>query len=112
MSTIPKPGDLVLIKTTEEPVIVLETRILSQEDSLKLAGGGYGNMPSRTLLQVRRPVAGQNGISHQVDTFYLEEVEFPADRTSRLRAEYNAMQVAEKTAEPAAKDPESKSSIN
>ena len=106
MSTIPKPGDLVLIKTTEEPVIVLETWTVSH-------GEWFGKLPSNTQLRVRRPVAGQNGISHQIDNFFLEEVEFPNDRSSRLRAEYTAMQQAENSkVEPAATDSASKSSIN
>lgn len=106
MSTIPKPGDLVLIKTTEEPVIVLE--------AIELTGQKYKYpLPSKILLSVRRPVAGQNGIFYQVDTFYLEEVEFPNDRNSRLRAEYVASLRTEDTKEsPAATDSESKSSVN
>lgn len=105
MSTIPKPGDLVLIKTTEEPVIVLATR-----DTKKLSG--YP-LPSSVEVTVRRPVAGQNGISHEINDFYLEEVEFPTDRNLRLKAEYQAMQAAEAAkVEPAATDSESKSSIN
>ncbi len=110
MPNVPKPGDLVLIKTTEEPVIVLAVRTFTEEEAAKLAAYDTGNMPSRTMLTVRRPVAGQDGISHQIDTFYLEEVEFPTDRSKRLREEYSQM-VAEKAAsEPSPVD--SKSSIN
>ncbi len=101
MSTIPKPGDLVLVKTTEEPVIVLAIINIVCPD-----------LPSGVVLRVRRPVAGQDGISHSVNEFYLEEVEFPNDRNRRLKEEYAAMMAEQAASKPQAASSDSTSSIN
>lgn len=77
-----KRGDVAYIKTTGEAVFVLE--IYEGEGS---------------LVDVRRPVMGQNGISHSVDSFRLEELETFDQQRKRFLQEREDLFGTKKTPE-------------
>ena len=83
---VPAPGDLMLVKTTEEPVIILEASPAANPSVNGISG------LSGIRLRVRRPVSGKDGIRHEVSEFFLEELETPIERTRRLHADYTASQ--------------------
>lgn len=67
-----KRGDLAFIRTTGEQVTVL-----TPAESLS----------ESAVVQVRRPVAGQNGIDHIVNEFFLFELESLDEQRKRFLAE-------------------------
>lgn len=73
------PGDLVYIRTTDEPVVVL------RRDSL----ASWLNTES---FVVRRPVQGRNGIRHIRCVFHAFELESPTEHAQRHIDEQKLMQ--------------------
>lgn len=73
-----KAGEVSFIKTTGEAVFVLN--VATPEPK---------NCPSLfdTVVTVRRPVMGQNGVRHLEDRFYLEELETLDEQRKRFIAE-------------------------
>jgi len=71
-----KPGTIAYLKTTEEPVFVLDvTETISNFPAL-----------SGTVVTVRRPVLGEGGFEHRVETFHVEELEsLEAKRKQKLQ---------------------------
>ena len=67
-----KVGELALVKTTNEPVFVLE-----------IAADEKSPLPSKMGATVRIPVVMRDGIDHRVVNFYLEELESSEDFTRR-----------------------------
>lgn len=59
-----KAGEVAFIKTTEEPVFVME--IVAEDE-----------------VTVRRPVAGQDGIRHELDLFSIAELETELEHAQR-----------------------------
>ena len=64
-----KAGEVAFVKTTEEPVFILKTWAHPE------LGQDYAD--------VRRPVAGQDGIRHVEDTFRVEELESELEHAQR-----------------------------
>ena len=67
-----KAGEIVFIKTTEEPVYVLAV--------------------DETSAAVRRPIQTQNGIKHVEETWALSELETSSESDARLAARYKSRQ--------------------
>ena len=74
-----KPGTVALLKSSQEPVFVLE-----------LVQGDAGIL-SNVQAVVRRPVEGNAGISHMIERFYIEELETLEERHTRQIAEMEEM---------------------
>jgi hypothetical protein len=64
-----KSGEVAFLKTTGEAVFVL----------------GYAT--DLTYVDVRRPIAGQNGITHVCERFRVEELESLEDQQTRFMSE-------------------------
>lgn len=71
-----KQGEVAFLKTTGEGVFVLEIK----DPSPKLGD-------KELIVEVRRPVAGQGGIQHKVETFYLNELESYDEQKRRFLSE-------------------------
>jgi len=69
------PGTVIIMKTTDEPCLVLE--VFKPE--------GKPNFPglSGEQVTVRRPILSQTGLTYSVDTFYAEEFETQEARRHR-----------------------------
>lgn len=72
--------DVAFLKTTGEAVTVLAFNDTSPK---------IGDKP--LLVTVRRPVAGQNGITHVVESFYLPELETLEEQRAKFIAERQQM---------------------
>lgn len=99
-----KPGDILIVKTTEEPVLVLAVNqkpsaVLRRFVKLDMETGEevYETIElpklSGTELLVRRPIVSEaSGIAHLVDTFFVEELETMKERQERFMAELKLAQ--------------------
>ena len=67
-----KQDEVAFIKTTGEAVYILD-----------LNAGEY--------VQVRRPIMGQNGVQHQIDTFRPNELETRDEQRAQLLADREEM---------------------
>lgn len=72
-----KPGDVVTVKTTDEPVFVLE---LKNEEP---AHEGF----SGVVVLVKRPLLTQNGVDYKVHEFLLEELTTSEERLAKKAEE-------------------------
>ena len=70
-------GQIVFVKTISEPVFVV--RIIE-------ATSGIPAFP--LVADVRRPVMTENGILHQMDTFWLQELETLEEQRARIQKEF------------------------
>ena len=68
-----KAGEVAFLKTTGEAVYVLAVEPV--------------NEPGAVLVEVRRPIAGQNGIAHATDCFFIGELESLDDQQARFMSE-------------------------
>jgi hypothetical protein len=68
-------GQIVFVRTSEEPVFVLRVYDVKAEDSLTGA-------PAQAA-DVRRPVATEDGTMHLLDTFLVDELETYEDQLQR-----------------------------
>lgn len=85
---MPTSGDILYVKSTEEPVTFLRARNVHFYDSLGLQLNG-----SSKIYIVRRPVVSDIwGISYKFARFLAEELETPEEQTSRLFAKVKARQ--------------------
>ena len=96
-----KAGQVLIIKTTEEPVLVLAVKAPTSDAAclkkfvkLDYETGTevYEDVPlpgiSGTEVIVRRPIMSEaNGIAHLVDTFFVEELETMQERSKRFADE-------------------------
>lgn len=80
---IPTPGDLLVLKTTEEPVLVLSIVETKNAPETALLG---------PLVEVRRPNQGENGIYHTLDQFYAAELESYDEHAERIAAAHRRAQ--------------------
>ena len=67
-----KAGEVVFVKTTGEAVFVLDI---------------VDKFIRPNNVDVRRPIAGQNGITHEVNSFRMEELESLEDQQARFMSE-------------------------
>jgi hypothetical protein len=72
-------GNLAIVKTTEEPVLVLSIDNMASE---------YVGL-SGTVVTVRRPRATQNGTEYEIAKFFCEELETPIERGIRIETDFN-----------------------
>ena len=69
-----KVGEVAFVKTTGEAVLIM--------------GLGIGDFPDLgPLFVAKRPVAGQNGIEHKMESFYAAELESLEEQQARFVAE-------------------------
>jgi hypothetical protein len=73
-----KVGQVATLKTSDEPVFVLDIEECEATTNPKLSG---------VEVKVRRPVGGQDGVRHVVETFHLEELESLDAKHTRQIAE-------------------------
>jgi len=69
-----KPKDVVFIRTTEEPVFVLQVN--SKEEAVtagSIVSTSYPELSGVSAL-VRRPMQGDKGLYHVVERFQIEEL--------------------------------------
>lgn len=90
-----KAGQVAVIRTTDEPVFILSTRLKQHNEN-----------PS-DIATVRRPVMTENGIEHRIEDFYLVELESFDAKKKRMIQEYvdatttqKAIEAQNKTASP------------
>lgn len=92
-----KAGMIACIKTTAEPVYVLDIKPLT---------GGYhvlAGILSGVMAKVRRPMLNENGaVTHVIEDFFVEELETKEENAVRsvqemeaLKAQFKAGQNAE-----------------
>lgn len=84
-----KPGMVVYIKTTEEPVYVLAVSKEPDPSALDeecIAEATHTRVTEQAAI-VRRPVASEDGIRHTIDDFFLSELETDAARKERAYGE-------------------------
>jgi hypothetical protein len=80
------PGIVVFIRTTDEPVFVLD--VVPQENSL------YPSLDATKAI-VRRPILTKDdGIAHNTDHFFLAELETFSQRLHRVAAQNEEEQAA------------------
>ncbi len=84
-----KVGEVVILKSTEEPCFCLSIDP-GQGDP------GYPEL-SGTSVTVKRPVATRDGIEHVVEVRAIEELETIQDRVGRLAKEYSQYQASKIT---------------
>jgi hypothetical protein len=78
-------GEVVYVKSSEEPVIVLNVRKLRNEELGKKFPAEY-NGPD-TVVTVRRPqMTESQGITYQIYDFLQVELETSAEQSNRLYA--------------------------
>lgn len=84
-----KYGDVVYVKSTEEPVTVIGTRPIKDDERSK-----YPDYPEvQTVVTVRRPVMKEStGISYAFFEFLDVELESGSDQTNRLFAKMKERQ--------------------
>jgi hypothetical protein len=86
-----KIGDLMFIKSSEEPVIVLAL------DGIAI------DHPENTI-EVRRPIVGQDGTRYEIATFYRFELETPEEQDLRkiedIKRRHRLTQAAQKETGP------------
>lgn len=70
-----KVGEVAFLKTTDEPVFVLEIN----------DAGEQGFFPQ--VATVRRPVQGDSGVHHDSENFYAIELESLEEKKARFKAE-------------------------
>lgn len=85
------PGNVVYVKTTEEPNLILKT-----EQQAPAYEGFSGE-----VVYVRRPLVTDQGIKHINDVFFAEELETPEDKHFRV---YNDLAGVRETFKGQAKD--------
>lgn len=78
-----KQGEVAFVKTTGEAVFVLSFK----DPSPKLGDKDF-------LAVVRRPIAGQDGVRHEINEFFTGELETIDQQRDRMVAEQ--MKIAEK----------------
>lgn len=76
-----KVATVAFLKTTEEPVFVLA---LGKKEDVNEGLSG-------DVATVRRPVVGEQGVSHKIEVFYTEELESLEDKRKRNIAEFSSM---------------------
>lgn len=76
-----KPAEIAIIRTTGEPVLVLETN----EGDAPYAGF------TGTKVKVRRPVETREGIIHKLDEFLEEELETESALMARKLQQFTNM---------------------
>jgi hypothetical protein len=86
-----KAGQVALIRTTEEPVFVLEV----------VVGKTIPDAPEleQVIARVRRPVQGEEGVRHLVETFYVQELETQEDKHTRQISEMEELKARFKPGE-------------
>lgn len=72
-----KPGEIAIIKTTEEPVAVIF------QDDQHWAGRVPADWKS---YRVRRPMGGKDGVTHNLETFYDWELKSLDDVKAEQKA--------------------------
>jgi hypothetical protein len=76
-------GDVVYVKSTEEPVVVMQTR---QADAAEFDGKKFpvGYSGNQEVVVVRRPVMSEGGIRYAFFDFLKVELESSDEQTQRL----------------------------
>jgi hypothetical protein len=80
-----KAGTTAIIKSTQEPVMVLHVapgKTLPEAPDLE-----------QTVVIVRRPVQGSDGVRHVVETFWIQELETQEEKHTRQLAEMEEMKM-------------------
>ena len=83
-----KATDLVFIRTTEEPVVVLRV-----DDTKETSE--FPDLSGLTVL-VRRPVQGEKGLFHVTERFHVEELATNADMRMAEAVRFNEARSAAK----------------
>jgi len=78
-----KPSDVAFLRTTQEPVFVLD---IKEGTSVQKFPGLSGQVAT-----VRRPSEGREGIRHTIEFFSVEELETLDDRHKRQVEEMEEM---------------------
>jgi hypothetical protein len=73
-------GQTAYLVTSGEAVFVLDVQPKTDAQKEVL---GIPEALSGTIATVRRPVMGQNGVTHLLETYYVEELETEDDRQGR-----------------------------
>ena len=73
-------GQVVYVKTTDEPVFVVAIDAKSDRLPTLVDTGKF----SGTMVAVRRPVLTESGIEHRFDDFLIEELESRQDKEQRV----------------------------
>jgi hypothetical protein len=93
-----KPGSIAHIKTTDEPVFILDIKPISGPHALAGCLSGVEAM-------VRRPTLDEHGkVDHRVDRFFVEELETKEDASIRKVREMESLKAqfdAERTSKTA-----------
>lgn len=75
---MPEIGDILYVKTTEEPVVFHSERKLRWYEKLYLPA-------TRAIYQVRRPIAHPSrGLRYVLHTFLAEELETASEQSARI----------------------------
>lgn len=85
-----KVGQVAILRTTDEPCLVL--RVYEGKKQSKLEG------LSGMFVQVRRPRQTDEGIDHVINEFYAEELESLEDKKKRVMDDYLGFEAAGKAA--------------
>lgn len=106
-----KAGDFAVVRTTGEPVFVLETRELGDGKIVLPGEETPEDSNFTTQAKVRRPISSRNGIMHVTEFFYVEELE--TENASAKRRYQNALELQAELAEPNVEElPELLESLN
>jgi len=76
-----KTGDLLYVKSTDEPVVVIGSRKLSEVDKVFPQDVYNG---SGVVVVVRRPIVSESGVQYKFFDFLAEELESYTDQGKRL----------------------------
>ena len=83
-----KPGMVVYVKTTEEPVYVIAVTKESRYHGHLLADElAQFDAVKEQIAIVRRPIAGEDGIQHRMQEFFVSELETDTARKDRAYGE-------------------------
>jgi hypothetical protein len=79
-----KVGDTAILKVSNEEVFVLEIipQMVPANMEIKGTVSPLGNQ-----VTVRRPIMGQDGVKHLIETFFMTELETRDERMTRELAE-------------------------
>ena len=78
-----KAGMVAYLRTTDEPLFILEVKEGSPHQT-------YPDLSGQTVT-VRRPIQGRDGVRHEVQFFTIEELETLAAKQNRQVLEMNEL---------------------
>lgn len=78
-----KPGDVVTVKTTDEPVFVMKVNMGEVNPELPEFSG--------VTVTVKRPLLTQNGVDYKIHDLLLEELTTYEERSAKKAEELEAI---------------------